>query len=242
MASKTRTLEMMKRFDVAGIENALAEKPELLAYRDERGRNWLHLCAGVDVVKKRLNPQDGVRIARRLLDSGIDIDEPAFTENEGTFKATPVWYSVARGHNIALTEFLLAQGADPNYTLWAAAFDGNIRAIDLLIAHGADIDPVTEDETPFLGAVKWSRFDGAGRMLEHGANPDFQDSKGMTALHYMLKKGSGIEHIEMVLEHGASLDIENADGRTAREILSRKRDPAFRNLASGAVRRQARVD
>lgn len=232
MASKTRMLEQMKCLDVAGIEAALTESPGLLAFRDARGRNWLHLCAGVDVRKKRLEPAAAVRIAQLLLDRGIDIDAPAFTENEGTFKATPVWFSVARGRNVALTEFLLREGADPNYTLWAAAFDNNTRAIDLLVAHGADIDPVTEDETPFLGAVKWSRFIGARRLLELGANPDFQDSKRMTALHYMLKKGTDIEHVRMVLDYGARLDIENADGRTAREILSRKRDPAFRELAA----------
>jgi hypothetical protein len=45
-----------------------------------------------------------------------------------------------------------------------------VEAIDLLVRSGARVDPVTEDETPFLFAIKWSRFVGAERMLRHGAN------------------------------------------------------------------------
>ncbi len=58
-----------------------------------------------------------------------------------------------------------------------------------------------------------------------------RDRKGMTALHLMLRKGSDARHIAMLLVHGASVDIAGADGMTAAQIMSRKRDPAFRRLA-----------
>ncbi len=47
----------------------------------------------------------------------------------------------------------------------------------------------------------------------------------------MLRKGSDARHIAMLLVHGASVDIAGADGMTAAQIMSRKRDPAFRRLA-----------
>jgi hypothetical protein len=47
----------------------------------------------------------------------------------------------------------------------------------------------------------------------------------------MLKKNSDAKHIAMVIAHGARGDIKNKSGETAIDILSKKRDPAFRKLA-----------
>ena len=86
-------------------------------------------------------------------------------------------------------------------------------------------------ETPLLGAIKQSKFQAAARLLAAGANPDFQDASGMTALHYMLKKGSDKDHFRMFTEHGARGDIPNPRGDTAIAIMLRKRDPEFHRLA-----------
>ena len=57
--------------------------------------------------------------------------------------------------------------------------------INLLLDRGANIEAIAEDETPLLAAVKYSKFAMAELLLARGANPNFQDSKGMTALHYI---------------------------------------------------------
>ena len=142
------------------------------------------------------------------------------------------WLHLCCGENLPLARSLLERGADPNHCLWAAAGRENVAAIKLLVANGAEIDPVAEGHTPFLGAVQWSRFRAAKALLELGANVDYQDSTGMTALHYMLKKGSDERHFRMLIQHGARGDIPNADGATAAEIMGRKRRPAFRTLAA----------
>ena len=72
------------------------------------------------------------------------------------------------------------------------------------------MDPVAEDETPFLGAIKWSRFRAAERLLRHGANVNFQNSKGMTALHSLLKKNSDRRYVELLLCHGADPTLATA--------------------------------
>jgi len=79
----------------------------------------------------------------------------------------------------------------------------------------ASVDPVTEDETPFLGAIKWSRFAGAGRLLRRGANVNSQNSRGMTALHLFLKKNSDRRYFEILLRHGADPTIKNSGGESA---------------------------
>ena len=43
-------------------------------------------------------------------------------EDEGDFRATPLWYAVARGENLPLVRFLLARGADASTSLWAAVW------------------------------------------------------------------------------------------------------------------------
>ena len=70
------------------------------------------------------------------------------------FQATPLWYAVSRGRNVPLAQLLLQGGSTPEFCLWAAAFNDDVEAIDLLIRSGASVDPVAEDETPFLGAIK----------------------------------------------------------------------------------------
>ena len=236
MASRTRVLESVKSLRWRDVEASLAADPKLIPYRDDRGRNFLHVCCGVNVKEKKLSPVDSVRTADVLLSAGIDINQEAFSEHH--WKATPLWYAISRGQNLRLATHLLQRGCDPNHCLWAAAFKDDVATITVLLDHGADIDPVAEDETPFLGAVKSSHFRAAEALLERGANVNVQDSHGMTALHYMLKKDSDKRHFRTLLHHGARGDLKNENGETAAEIMARKRDPDFKAMASGLSTRR----
>ena len=229
MASKTRMIELVRGHRYQEVEEALEESPRLLDFRDARGHNWLHLCCSVDPAAKGLPRRAGIRTADLLLAAGLDKDQEAF--REGTWKATPVWYAVARGHNLGLTEHLLELGADPNHSLWAAGFREDVRAIRLLADFGADLDPVTEDTTPFLGAIKTSHFRAARALLELGADVDFRDSKGRTALHFMLRKNSDLKHFRMLVKYGPRGDLPDRDGVLAVDVMRRKRTPGFRELA-----------
>lgn len=230
MASGSSLLAAVRDANASVVAALLRESPGLLAWRDERGRNLLHVCCGVNAGGRGIPERRTVRTADVLLAAGLDLNAEAF--REGSWRATPLWYAVARGRNRTLAKHLLARGADPNHCLWAAGFNDDVAAIRMLIAHGADVDPVAEDETPFLAAVKTSHFASARVLLEHGADPDFRDSRGMTALHYMLKKGSAPEHLALLARHGARGDIPNAEGKTAAMLLARKRDPNLRRVAA----------
>jgi ankyrin repeat protein len=231
MTSKSSLSRSIRSFAVDEVAATLVAAPELLHVRDERGRTWLHLCCGVDVSARDADASDAsVAIAAHLVDLGLDMNDAAFTE--GTWRATPVWYSVARGCNFTLTTWLLEHGADPDHSLWAAAFREDLASIDLLLDHGAAVDAVAEGETPFLGAIKVSHFESAWRLASRGANVDFQDAAGMTAFHYMLKKGSAPEHFEALASFNPSFDLADSGGRTARELLGRKREPRLRALVA----------
>ena len=230
MISKSKLTTLVKEFKWKEVDRALAERPDLLSVRDERGRNWLHVCCGVNPKRAKLKPADSVKTAEVLLRLGLDINREAFSE--GDWKATPLWYAIARGENLMLAEFLLRRGSSPDYCLWAAGFVENIEAIRLLVRHGANVnDPSVVEESPFLGAIKWSHFKAAEELLKHGADVNCQDPKGMTALHYMLKKGSDKEFFAMLIAHGARGDIKNNDGVMAAELMRKKKDPQFRRMA-----------
>ena len=229
MTSKTRMLELVKAFDWAAVEQALVESPALLSIRDERGRTWLHIaCARPP--NSEAEVAASIKTADVLIAAGLDISDAAFTEKE--WRATPLWCAVGRGRNLALAGHLLDLGCDPEHCLWAATFARDHEAIRLLVAHGAKVDAQHEEGTPFLGAIKISRFEAAELFLELGANVDAKDRDGLTALHLMLKKDSDLAHFAMLIRHGARGDILDPKGQTAADIMRRKKDPEFRRLAA----------
>jgi uncharacterized protein len=226
--SKTRLFQAIKSLDAAAVAALLEARPELGQVKDEHRRNALHLlCSlpGSDKTRGR-----SLALAERLLALGFSIGEPAFVE--GPFKATPLWYAISRGRNLPLARWLLKKGSTPEYCLWSAAFQDNVDAIDLLVGSGARVDPVAEDETPFLSAIKWSRFAAAERLLHHGANVNFRNSKGMTALHFLFKKKSDRKHIAMLLGYGADPTIRNGEGKSPLDMVAHRRDHTLRDLLS----------
>jgi ankyrin repeat protein len=229
LISKTRMLSLVQEFRWRDVEGAIDENPGLTGIRDKKGRNWLHLSCGVNIKKRRLQATDSIKTAEILLKAGLDINQEAFSEGE--WKATPLWYSIAFGQNLALSEYLLKRGSDPNHCWWAAANNDDADAIRLLSHYGAG-DPSSEDISPFLAAIQWNRFAAAEEFLKLGADVDIQDSKKMTALHYLLKKESDKKYVRMLIKYGARGDLRNEDGVTAAEIMMRKRDPEFREMAA----------
>lgn len=229
MVSKTSLLPLVRAFAWKAVDAGLKEKPRLSKHRDERGRNWLHICCATELDGR--DPRASIRTADVLLDHGIDLRDHAFTE--GRWRATPVWFAVSYGRNLKLAEHLMKLGASPQYSLYAAAYNRDTEAIRLLVRYGADIEESSGGgQTPFLGAIGWSHFEAAQSLLECGANVDAQDDRGMTAAHLMLKKNSDYRYFELLADHKARFDLPDKDGVTAAEIMSRKRDPRFRVLAS----------
>lgn len=227
--SKTRLLALLKDLDWLAVKSALDKHPDLRNYRSDRGENLLHLCCGIEIKKRGLRSIESIKMADVLLDSSFDVNREAFTE--GDWKATPLWYAIGRGKNLELAKYLLDHGADPEHCLWAAAFNNSPAAVKLLVRAGAVVDPFGGD-TPFIFAIKWSHFESAKTLLDAGADVNFQDQFGKTALHYMLKKRSPPKYVQMLLEHGARLDAKDRDGVTAGGLLSSMRNIEYQKLAN----------
>jgi ankyrin repeat protein len=110
----------------------------------------------------------------------------------------------------ATAEFLMDKGMNPDVMSWHGvrilhdmAQKGDLLKAKLLIAHGADIDPL-EDEyqsTPLGLAARWGRKDMVEYLLSQGADPHKSGAPWSTPLAWARKKGHA-EIEKMLLSAG----------------------------------------
>ena len=107
-----------------------------------------------------------------------------------------------------------------------AAASGDLARLRSLLAEGVSVDSVDEDGTTALMA---GAFAGERRvvrlLLDHGADPNFQDDSDLTALmnavigdgEMDLEGGHDVfrEIVEVLLEAGADTRLEDETGSTA---------------------------
>ena len=223
--SKAAIIEAVKTLDLAAARRLLEAKPALLTTTDREGRNLLHLASSVSVDDLRLPKRTQIQFVKFVLDRGFDIDLPV-----GRDKCTPLFFAVARARNPALVKFLLERGAKPSNApgggLFAAGWWDDVASLKLLIGGGAEVDVIV-GITPFLASWCWKRFAAAKALALNGADVNYQDAKGRTALHHGIEKEFDPSLLTWLIKHGASPDLPDRQGVTARAKASRKRDKQF---------------
>lgn len=148
--------------------------------------------------------------------------------NKGSNEGSAIWWAVGRGR-LGETTLLINAGADfashltvpldpgaPGITLLGSAIlNKNNAMIDLLLAHGADVNgPFLDGETPLIVAVRYIQAPTVLHLLEKGADASRPDKEGNTPLMY------AVEYLhedvwQALLQHGAALEEKNPDGGTA---------------------------
>ena len=223
--SKAAIIQAVKSLDLAAAKRLLETKPALLSVTDRDGRNLLHLASSADADELRLPSRTQIQCVRFLLEGGFEIDLPV-----GRDKCTPLFFAVARAKNPALAKLLLDRGAKPANApgggLFAAGWWDDVASLKLLIGAGAPVDVVV-GVTPFLASWCWKRFAAAKALALHGADVNYQDTKGRTALHHGVEKEFDPSLLRWLVKHGASPDVPDRLGVTARAKASRKRDKRF---------------
>jgi ankyrin repeat protein len=151
-----------------------------------------------------------------LLIGGAGVDEP---DRGGR---TPLMQA-AINKRIDIMKLLLDSGArtdlqDKNgwSVLYFAVQVRSAEGIKLLVSHGPTVDLDQGDKggrTPLMQAAINQRIDIMKLLLDSGAEPDIQDRRRWSALHFAAQEQSA-DGIELLVSHGATIDIADSDGNT----------------------------
>jgi ankyrin repeat protein len=223
--SKTRILEAVQNLDVTSTKKLLDANPLLLRVTDRQGRNLLHLACSASCAKLGVAEAVSARMVNLLLDRGLDVESAHPVKDDSCDSVNAIWFAVARGRNPTVVKLLIRRGGTPN-GLFAAGWYEDTGMLDLLIRQGAPID-VVAGMTPFLACWCWKKFEAAKFLALRGADVNYQDPKGKTALHHGIEKDFDPVLLRWLVKHGASPDVEDREGVTPRERASRKRDKRF---------------
>jgi hypothetical protein len=127
----------------------------------------------------------GIKPVTAILKADADLEiEVPMNEDEGDFRATALWYAVARGENLPLVRFLLSCGADPSYSLWAVVWrDDGVMCRHLLEAKPRlNLRGGPDSETPIFYAARLKRLKTLELLIKAGADPCVRDVRGRDAL------------------------------------------------------------
>lgn len=161
----------------------------------------------------------------RLLEAGAD---PNAVDNRGYASlALAAMYG-----KLGIARLLLDAGADVDGTiidpdngeqlsaLHQAAMLQHNDVAELLIAHGADVNWLWDDEkegwgTPLHIAALKNNVEMVSRLLDNGADPNLRSkfSSGTTPLHWALREGN-VECAQALLDNGAEVDLATDWGVT----------------------------
>ncbi|MGA8976688.1 MAG: ankyrin repeat domain-containing protein [Pseudolabrys sp.] len=183
--SKTALFEAARRWDVTSVKTILRAAPDLAKASDAKGRTALHIACAVNPRSGPPGEPTGVKTVTAILKAGADLEtEVPMDEDEGDFRATALWYAVARGENLPLVRFLLSRGADPSYSLWAAVWrDDSAMCRHLLKARPRiNLKAGPDRETPVFYAARLKRLKTLELLIKAGADPCIKDGRGRDAL------------------------------------------------------------
>lgn len=178
--SRTALISASRIWDWPTVAALLVAAPELAAMNDPQGHTALHrACAVKPGSSPQLVEPNGIRTITTLLEAGADLEQAVpMDEDEGDFRATPLWYAVARGENFPLVEFLLQRGANASYSLWAAVWRDDVRVCRALLRSKPDLNLRAHGETPIFYAARLQRLATLALLIGAGADPSIPDSVG----------------------------------------------------------------
>lgn len=205
-------LELIQSGNAAEVATALESDPSLAQYRDPQGVSavlWA-VYTGQSKIRALLSARLGV------LGVPLDIFEAASTGDEARLQTilsenaaaaqafsgdgwTALHLAAAFGTPLSVAALVfrgarvdaVSQNAQKNQPLHAAlALGKNPSTIELLIAHGADVNATQAGGfTAIYSAAAANRIDLAEMLMEHGANPHYTSEQGKTPADFAREHG-----------------------------------------------------
>jgi uncharacterized protein len=183
LPSKSALFTAAKGWDALAVKEMLAASPDLATATDPKGRSALHIACAVKPGGATLGESTGIKTVTALLDAGARLESVVpMDEDEGDFRANPLWYAVARGENLPLVCFLLQRGADASYSLWAAVWRDDAELCRELLKARPQLNLRAHGETPIFYAARLKRLKALDLLIEAGADPTIPDPQGRDAV------------------------------------------------------------
>jgi ankyrin repeat protein len=181
--SKSALFDAATRWDAAAVKSILKAVPALVTATDARGRMALHLACSVKPGAKDLAEPNGIKTVTVLLAAGAPLEAIVpMPEEEGDFRANPLWYAISRGRNLPLVKFLLKRGGDAAYSLWSVVFQDDETMCGELLKTKPRLDLQAHGETPIFYAARLQRLKTLRLLIEASADPSIKDPKGRDAV------------------------------------------------------------
>jgi ankyrin repeat protein len=181
--SKTALFDAAKAWDLGEVQALVEVSPQLVQATDPRGRTALHLACAAKPGSGMLGDPHGIETVTALLAAGAGLEVAVpMDEDEEDFRATPLWYAVARGENLPLVQFLLKRGADASYSLWAAVWRDDEVLCRHLLKSQPKLNLRAHGETPIFYAARLQRLKTLDLLIEAGADPTIPDRQGRDAV------------------------------------------------------------
>jgi len=179
--SKSALFAAAKAWDFKAVAALLHVAPELVRATDPKGRMALHIACAAQA--KRKDDPNGLKTVAALLKAGAGLEDIVpMDEDEGDFRANPLWYAVARGENLPLVRFLIQRGADASFSLWAAVWRDDATLCRALLAARPRLNLRAHGETPLFYAARLQRLKTLALLIEAGADPAIADDRGRDAV------------------------------------------------------------
>jgi ankyrin repeat protein len=216
------------------LVNASADLPRLNRPSDTLSMRLLHLAiaeAKVDVL--RLLIERGADFNARNADGRLPLHD-CFELNHDDYAkilldagAVPdACTAAAYGMHGQLEQILQSDPASANdlttgnSPLSWAAFGHQPKSATILFQHGAIADRPPYDSCAWGPAAMVNSTDVARVLLEHGANPNWQNDEGNTPLHRVIQSRMVVDpakFVQLLLDSGADSNLRNREGRTPLE-------------------------
>jgi ankyrin repeat protein len=205
-------IEAVNSTDIAKVESLL-----------EAGASANALSASGDPVLMAAIVQGNAEIAKLLVEHGADVNGIDKDGNAILGKASYIG-------ELEIARQMLDAGADANAlmktgsgpstginapVLLEAVMGNNSEIVELLIAHGADVNQAEmyQDRTPLHGAAWFNNAEIVQILLDNGADPNAPSSfeEGETPLFFAVRNGS-TEAAQALLDGGAEINFQTERG------------------------------
>jgi len=183
-------------FDAVRKDDATAIEAVITAGADINAIDKLSKFTPIIIATLRNNPETFALLLEAGADASIIDKNQNNLLHHAAFNNTPDVATILLAQDVIDLEHRRSQyGFTP---LLVAAFEGNLEMVDLLVAHGANIEAQDDwDDTP-LNVASWNgNFDVVQKLVELGAKPDVVNTQGNNALDHTQSQGH--EEIEALL-------------------------------------------